>query len=230
LKSGASIMRFLVRAALILLCVPPAALLVYTLAAFGALLLAPSPDEPAEGVTIYACDNGVHTDLVVPVDFAGVDLRTMFRERAFTGPTAAYDHLSIGWGSRDFYINTPTWAEFDIATAAKSVLWDETVLHVEYRPRPVAGENCGQWRVDRAAQERIMHFIWQSLRLSGLLLVQAAPGYGERDTFYVANGSYTIIETCNQWTGRALRLGGAPVAPWTPYSFLVLWHLPAISP
>jgi uncharacterized protein (TIGR02117 family) len=230
LKNGASIMRFLVRAALILVCIPPAALLVYTLAAFGALLLAPSPDEPAEGVPIYACDNGVHTDLVVPVDFAGVDLRTMFWERAFTGPTATYDHLSIGWGSRDFYINTPTWAEFDSVTAAKSVLWDETVLHVEYRPRPIAGGNCRQWRADQAAQERIAYFIWQSLRMSGLLPVQAAPGYGERDTFYVANGRYTIIETCNQWTGRALRLGGAPVAPWTPFSFLVLWHLPAVSP
>ena len=49
---------------------------------------------------------------------------------------------------------------------------------------------------------------------------------GDRDAFYVANGRYTIIDTCNQWTGRALRLGGAPVAPWTPFSFLVLWHLP----
>ena len=222
-------MRRLLRFLIILVCILPAALLIYTLAAFGALLLAPRTEMPAEGVAIYACDNGVHTDLVIPVDFAGIDLRTMFGERAFTGSTDAFDHVNIGWGSRDFYINTPTWAEFDLATAAKSVLWDETVLHVEYRQRPVAGENCAQWRVDQAAQERIMYFIRQSLRLSGLLPVQAAPGYGDRDTFYVANGRYTIIETCNQWTGRALRLGGAPVAPWTPYSFLVLWHLPAIS-
>lgn len=223
-------MRRLFRFLIVLVCIIPAALLIYTLAAFGALPLTPSPDEPAEGVFIYACDNGVHTDLVVPVDFAGADLRVMFGKRAFTGPTESYDHVSIGWGSRDFYINTPTWAEFDIVTATKSVLWDETVLHVEYRPRPIAGETCAQWRVDRAAQERIIDFIRQSLRLSGSLPVQAAPGYGDRDTFYVANGNYTIIETCNQWTGQALRLGGAPVAPWTPYSFLVLWHLPAVSP
>lgn len=223
-------MRALFRAALIFICAPFVTLALYTIVAFDALLLAPSPDEPAEGIAIYACDNGVHTDLVIPVTFAGFDLRTMFWERAFTGPTASYDHVGIGWGSRDFYINTPTWAEFDIVTAAKSMLWDETVLHVEYRPRPVAGENCRQWRADQAAQERIMYFIWESLRRSGLLPVQAAPGYGDRDTFYVANGRYTIIETCNQRTGQALRLGGAPVAPWTPFSFLVLWHLPAISP
>ena len=59
--------------------------------------------------------------------------------------------------------------------------------------------------------------------------VKAGPGYGVRDAFFLANGRYTIIDTCNQWTGQALRAGGAPVAPWTPFSFLVLWNLPMIS-
>ena len=38
-----------------------------TAAAFGALLLVPDAGEPAEGIVVYACDNGVHTDLIVPV-------------------------------------------------------------------------------------------------------------------------------------------------------------------
>ncbi len=71
-----------------------------------------------------------------------------------------------------------------------------------------------------------------SLRLSGELSPVHGPvakGYGPRDAFFAANGQYTILETCNQWTGRALRLAGAPVAPWTPFSFLVTWNLPMIS-
>jgi hypothetical protein len=59
--------------------------------------------------------------------------------------------------------------------------------------------------------------------------VPVARGYGPRDIFYAANGRYTAIDTCNQWTGQALRAGGAPVAAWTPFSFLVLWNLPTIS-
>jgi uncharacterized protein (TIGR02117 family) len=221
-------MRLLIRAILILVCLPFVALAVYTVAAFGALMLVPDASEPEEGVLLYACDNGVHTDLIVPAA-AGTDWRSLFGQQAFSAPLAAYDHIGLGWGSRDFYINTPTWADLDVATAVKSVLWDETVLHVEYRPRPVAEENCRQWRADPASYERITGFIHETLRLSGGLPVQAARGYGRRDAFFVANGRYTILETCNQWTGRTLRLAGAPVAPWTPYSFLVTWNLPMIS-
>jgi uncharacterized protein (TIGR02117 family) len=222
-------MRFLIRAILILLCLPFAALAVYTAAAFGALLLTPEAGEPEAGVLIYACDNGVHTDLILPAAADGVDWRAAFGQEAFGAPVGTYDHIGLGWGGRDFYINTPTWADVEIGTAVKSVLWDETVLHVEFRPRPTAAENCRQWRADAASYARIKAFIRETLRLSGERPVQAAPGYGAHDAFFVANGRYTILETCNQWTGRALRLAGAPVAPWTPYSFLVTWNLPTIS-
>jgi uncharacterized protein (TIGR02117 family) len=222
--------RRLLRLLIVLVCLVPAALLIYTLAAFGALLLAPRAEAPPAGVTIYACDNGVHTDLVLPVQAAGIDWRASFTPEAFKGPVAGFDHVGIGWGSRDFYLNTPTWADLDVAIAVKSVLWDETVIRVDYRPAPVAGENCGWWRVAEDTYRQVAAFVRDHLRLSQGRPVQAGPGYGDRDAFYVANGRYTIIETCNQWTGRALRLGGAPVAPWTPYSFLVLWHLPALSP
>ncbi len=82
--------------------------------------------------------------------------------------------------------------------------------------------------MDEAAYLRIAALVRDTLRLSQGRPVQAGHGYGDRDAFYVANGRYTIIDTCNQWTGQALRLGGAPVAPWTPFSFLVLWHLPPV--
>jgi len=223
-------MRFLIRAILVLVCLPFVALALYTAAAFGVLLLPQSVTVWEDGPTIYACDNGVHTDLIVPVMAGNTDWRALFGQRAIVAPVTAYDHVAFGWGSRDFYINTPTWADVDIATAAKSVLWDETVLHVEYRPSPVAAENCRPWRAGPAAYARITGYIRATLRLSGGLPVQAAPGYGARDAFFVANGQYTLFETCNQWTGRALRLSGAPVAPWTPFSFLVTWNLPMISP
>jgi len=201
----------------------------YLAAAFGATLLAPHADEPAGGIRVYVCDNGVHADLVLPVVAAGMDWRQTFLPAAFAGPVDGFDHIGIGWGSRDFYLHTPTWADVKVKTALKSLLWDETVLRVDYRPRPTAAEDCREWRMNEAAYRRVVSFVIASLRLSQGLPVQAGPGYGPRDVFLVANGQYTIIETCNQWTSRALRAGGAPVAPWTPFSFLVLSNLPMIS-
>src|SRR5512145_3025973 len=147
-------MRVLIRLLLVLLCIPLSALAVYTAAAFGALLFVPDATEPKDGVVVYACDNGVHTDLIVPAVASGTDWRALFGQQAFIAPVETFDHIGFGWGSRDFYINTPTWADLDIATAVKSVLWDETVLHVEYRPQPSAAENCRQWRMDAASYGR----------------------------------------------------------------------------
>lgn len=202
----------------------------YVATAFAFALLAQSRPVQTDGIRIYACDNGVHADLVLPVAAAGVDWRQIFTAGAFGGPVQQFDHIGIGWGSRDFYLNTPTWADVKVGTALKSLLWDETVLRVDFRPAPILEEDCREWRVDQTDYGRIATFVRDSLRLSQGLPVRAADGYGPRDAFFVANGRYTIIETCNQWTGRALGAGGAPMAPWTPFSFLVLWNLPPVAP
>lgn len=203
-----------------------AAPILYTAMAFAALLWPQRIVAVEGGITVYACDNGVHTDLILPVAAAGVDWRATFAPDGFAGPTDSYDYVGLGWGSRNFYLNTPTWADLDLGTALAALLWDETVIRADYRPRPGPGETCGNWQVGEADYLRIAALVRETLRQSQGRPVWAGPGYGDRDAFYVANGRYTIIDTCNQWTGRALRLGGAPVAPWTPFSFLVLWHLP----
>ena len=201
----------------------------YVGVAFALAVLTPKLELPrGEGITVYACDNGVHTDLVLPISAEGIDWRQL--PHPSQSARAGLSHVSIGWGSRDFYINTPTWADVRPMAALKALLWDETVLHVEYRSEPTSGETCGVWVVGSEDYRRIITFV----RASGVgwspgAATLVAKGYGPRDAFYAATGEYTPIETCNQWTGRALRLAGAPVAPWTPFSFLVTWNLPMIS-
>jgi uncharacterized protein (TIGR02117 family) len=203
---------------------------IYVGVAFGYSILTPRLELPAgKGITIYACDNGVHTDLLLPTSVGGIDWRQLLHPQEYSAPTGL-SHVSIGWGSKDFYLNTPTWADVRPMTALKALLWDETVLHVEYRSQPGPGETCGVWVVGSEDYRRIATFVWSSLRRwpsSGSTLV--ATGYGPRDAFFAAEGKYTPIDTCNQWTGQALRAGGVPVAAWTPFSFLVLWNMPMIS-
>jgi uncharacterized protein (TIGR02117 family) len=215
--------------------------LIYAMVAFACAVLTPPLALPAsqgaeiqgagiQGNTIYACDNGVHTDLVLPAVSNGVDWRAVFQPKDFRGPIGQ-SHVSIGWGSKDFYVNTPTWADLRPMRAIRALLWDETVLHVEYRPQPMPSETCGVWVVGGEDYRRITAFVLSSLGGGPSARPTAvAAGYGPRDAFFRADGQYTIVETCNQWTGRALRAGGAPVAPWAPFSFLVLWRLPPVGP
>lgn len=203
---------------------------IYLAVAFGYAVLTPRLMLPAgKGITIYACDNGVHTDLVLPVSADGIDWRQLLQPEEHVGPTGP-SHVSIGWGSKDFYVNTPTWADLRPMTALKALLWDEAVLHVEYRPQPAPSDKCGVWVVGSEDYERIVAFVRSSLRgWPSRKPTPVAAGYGPRDAFFAASGRYTAIETCNQWTARALRVGGAPVAPWAPFSFLVLWNMPQVS-
>lgn len=200
---------------------------IYLAVAFGYAILTPRLELSAgKGITIYACDNGVHTDLVLPVSAGHVDWRQLLHPEEDVGEIA-WSHVSFGWGSEDFYVSTPTWADVRPMTALKALLWDETVLHVEYRWQPAAGAKCGVWVVGSEDYGRIAAFVRSSLRgWPAERPTLVAAGYGPRDAFFAANGTYTAIETCNQWTARALRTGGAPVAPWAPFSFLVLWNMP----
>jgi uncharacterized protein (TIGR02117 family) len=217
--------RFLLILSTLLIAVPA----VYIGIAFGLAALTPRLALPqGRGIAIYACDNGVHTDLVLPVAAEGIDWRQLPHPDPYA--IAAFSHVSFGWGSKDFYINTPTWADVRPMTALKALLWDETVLHVEYRPEPQPGEACGVWVVGSADYQRIAAHVRASLRgwpMQRPVLV--AQGYWARDAFLAGEGQYTAIDTCNQWTGQALRAGGAPVAAWTPFSFLVTWNMPMIS-
>jgi uncharacterized protein (TIGR02117 family) len=209
---------------LLVLAITVGAPVLYLAVAFGLAFATPRVALPEEGIAIYACDNGVHADLVLPVNAGDVDWRAALPEAVPIGASGR-DYVSFGWGSRDFYISTPRWADARIGTALKAVLWDVTVVHVEHRGRPSPAEACGTWVVEPDAYQRIAAYVAVSFQRPKALV---ARGYGPQDTFYAATGRYTIIDTCNQWTGQALRAGGAPVAPWTPFSFLVTWNMPMI--
>ena len=68
--------------------------------------------EPDRGITLYIRTNGVHTWIVMPkvdpvMDWRpyapGEDLRDSRYGRS--------DHVAIGYGNREFYLNTPTWGD-----------------------------------------------------------------------------------------------------------------------
>ncbi|MEM9703623.1 MAG: DUF2459 domain-containing protein, partial [Planctomycetota bacterium] len=42
---------------------------------------------------------------------------------------------------------------------------------------------------------------------------------GERVLFFRANGSYTGLYTCNNWTSDRLATAGVPTGLWTPFTW-----------
>jgi uncharacterized protein (TIGR02117 family) len=49
-------------------------------------------------------------------------------------------------------------------------------------------------------------------------------GYGDHDTFYAANGKYSLFKTCNTWTNSALKAANQKAALWSVTDTGILIH------
>ena len=179
--------------------------------------------EPNGGVEIWVEDNGIHTGLVVPKVAAGIDWRGFAPAADLHDPRyGALPYLGIGWGERDFYLGTPTWADMGPGVFLSAALGaDATLLHVEHLPRPVEGADVRRIVLRPDEYRRLAAFVRSSLKSR-----RRWPGYADYDAFYEARGHYSAIATCNAWTGAALRAAGVRVGRWTPFPVTVLGWFP----
>jgi uncharacterized protein (TIGR02117 family) len=171
-------------------------------------------EQAAQGVRIYVIDNGIHTDLVLPVSVEGIAWDDLIRPEHLADPKrAAASHLAFGWGDRDFYLNTPTWWDVDPIRVGRAFVGaGATVVHVSHIAEPQVGTNAREIVLRPEEYRRLASFIRGTFG-------EGAPvrGYGGADAFYVARGGYSLFRTCNAWTGEALGAAGVRVGRWTPF-------------
>lgn len=185
--------------------------------------------KPVEkGVVIYVQSNGVHTDFVLPVKTAGMNWNTLFDCSDFKNVDTTFGYVSIGWGDKGFFIATPTWADLKASTVLNAAFGlSTTAMHVTYRRyRPERSRSCRQLTISEEQYGKLTRYISDSFqqRASRFLLIDH-PGYTGRDRFYEANGTYSLVNTCNVWTGEGLEAIGARTGFWTPFSQGVLQNL-----
>jgi len=171
------------------------------------------------GVRIYVIDNGVHTDLVLPVTAEGVDWRGLLKPEDLADPAqAARSHVAFGWGDRDFYLNTPSWSKMEPGRALSALVGaGRTVLHVAHIAEPKADTRVRAVVLRPEEYRRLAAYVLGTF--SGRASVH---GYAGNDAFYAAKGGYSAIWTCNQWTGEGLRRAGVKMGAWTPFTFAVM--------
>jgi len=219
-------LRWPARIALAILAIP----LVYLTAALvGALIPVNSGwEEPAEGITIYVANNGVHADLVVPANAQGLDWRPLTPKSDMANVSAAAQWIAFGAGERRVYLETPTWGDLSLKTAAIALTGGERVMHVEWVENPRFAA-----RAIRLTPEQYRR-LWASIREGFVLDADGKPiridhpGYGPRDAFYRGSGKANAIHTCNQWAASRLRLAGVKAPLWSPFvQGLVAYYRPA---
>ncbi|WP_336963493.1 TIGR02117 family protein [Sphingobium aquiterrae] len=174
------------------------------------------------GITIHVYSNGVHTGLVLPIADGLHDWHRRFPARDLRDPTHAGQWVIVGWGQRDFYLNTPTWADVNMATVARAAIGsDRTLIHVDHLRRLWRGPDLRPVTLSRAQYRLLLTAIE-----ADLVPGPAIPGYGADDAFYPSHGRYSAVRTCNEWTGARLRAIGVRIGIWTPAAWSVMRWFP----
>ncbi|MDY0870843.1 DUF2459 domain-containing protein [Dongia rigui] len=169
----------------------------------------------------YACDNGVHVDLVLPAAGQGRDWFDFFPPTDFAGDVTGASHVALGWGAKSFYAATKEWSDIRPGPVLRALFWqDSAVLHVSYAGDPSGRDNCRSVASDEAGRDALYAFV--DATLGGPPQREDLPGYGPNDGFYSARGVYSLFRTCNVWTADALKQSGQGMALWSPFSFQIM--------
>ena len=203
---------------------------VYLLCGF----LIPYIEVPAKSVTppkyidIYILTNGVHTDLVVPVKSAEMDWSKEIPFENTRSKRTDFKYLSIGWGDKGFYLDTPTWAELKPSTAVKAAFWmSESAMHCTFYESMTEGEDCKKITLTQQQYLDLIDFIRDKFDRNPTgkpILIKTDAVYGNNDAFYDARGRYSFLNTCNTWTNNGLKAAGQKAALWTPSDRGIFQH------
>jgi uncharacterized protein (TIGR02117 family) len=173
-------------------------------------------------------NNGAHTNIIVPInnDIFAWDSRIEI-DRIDNFPVDRYNYLSFGWGDRDFYLNTPTWNDLDLGLTFKALfLPTTTIMEVKGLNSLPNSENMKCIAVDRDEYLTLMEYIDRSFETDDRgKKIRIANGHFNRGGFYAATGTYSVLNSCNDWTANGLREADLNTPLWAGLSSSVMRHL-----
>lgn len=179
-------------------------------------------------IQIYVLSNDVHTDLVFPIRNEKMDWSTVFALDNTLSKDTSQQWVSIGWGDKGFYLNTPEWKDLKASTALVAALGiGETALHVTYYRTLQEDKLCFKVMIDANQYQILTEYVLSSLdrdTSNKAILIQTTAHYGGDDAFYEAKGAYNLFFSCNTWTNKGLKEANLPSGIWTVFDKGILRH------
>ncbi len=180
--------------------------------------------ESPQGTTIYIADNGIHSDVIMPLKAQGLDWTPLFPGRDFAAQTSDMQWIAFGAGEKHVYLNTPTWSDITPRTVWSGLTGGPRVVHVERVLSPYYAAREIRLRPEEYRR------LWASIRAEFALDADGHPqridhsGYGCCDAFYRGVGTASMISTCNTWVADRLRLARVKVSLWSPFVAGLVWR------
>lgn len=168
--------------------------------------------------TIYLNSNGVHLEIIIAKDDLDASL---LEDQKYTQKDT---YFSFGWGDKNFYVETPVWADLTFVNGFQALfLKSPSLLHVSRYSS--IHKDWVALKIDQEQLKKINLYIKNTFRLNSRNKKIILPGLGhyKNDDFYEAIGHYTCFNTCNSWVNTGLKKSGIKACLWTPYDFGLLY-------
>ena len=162
-----------------------------------------------ENVTIYVVSHGWHTGIVVP---AGKIQSTLPQLGERFGDIA---YIEFGWGDNMFYPAN----EITTGLTLRALLWPtESVIHAVAVPEKVvvffSGSRIEKICLSGSDYTLLIRFIINSFSKDEENdIIQLKHGIYGNSQFYQAEGTFHVMNTCNNWTAKALKSAGMDISP-----------------
>lgn len=173
---------------------------------------------------VYLLKSGPHTDFFVRVKTDVRDWSLDFPYSNNVNPDTALPWLAIGWGDKNFYMNTPTWADLTVSTAVSAATGLGTAgIHASYYYTVPTDRPLVSLRLTKSQYARLCAYIDRTLiadeRGNRIMLQPLMAGVNfNHDRYYDAHGTYSMIHTCNTWVNNGLKVSGQRACLWTGFA------------
>ena len=173
---------------------------------------------------VYLLKSGPHTDFLVKVKTEVHDWSIDFPYANNANPDSSLPWLAIGWGDKNFYMNTPTWADLTVSTAVAAATGLGTAgIHASYYYDVPTDRPIIHLQLSRNQYMRLCAYIDRSLIADEngkrVMIQPLLAGVNfNHDRYYDAHGRYSMIHTCNTWVNNGLKVSGQKACLWTGFA------------
>jgi uncharacterized protein (TIGR02117 family) len=181
-------------------------------------------NEEGEKVNVYLMQSGVHTDFLVPIKNDQVDWTDYFpRENTKLNDTTT-KFLAIGWGDKNFYMNTPQWSDLTFKTAIFCMTGlGSAAIHATYYYEVPKNKPTVQLTLSEKQYKNLIQYVKNTLVLkktqqSVYIKPTNKKVVTDNDAYYEAHMRYSLFHTCNTWINNGLKASQQKACLWTPSS------------
>ena len=173
-----------------------------------------------ERVTIYLASNGVHTDMILPIENSTINWQKELHLPDSILQDSVRQYLAFGWGEKGFYMKTKEWSDLTAGTFIVAAFHlGSSAMHVVHCAQPNLKDHYTvKLQLSKNQYRELVQFIKESfVKKNGKYVPIPDHPYSKRDFFFDAKRSYGIAYTCNSWTNSALKACGQKACLWTAF-------------